>query len=213
MGENGGIDWRIAGEEVGSCNCEWACPCQFEGDPTHGDCRVVTSQQITEGHFGDVDLSGVNVGALFFFPGPLYEGNGTVQLFFDETTTEEQRDALEKLWSGKYGGPFFEIFSAIAPNKLDSVVTSVEVDSDREARKATIRIGDFGASTIEPIKSPATGDEHRVRIDLPNGFEYKQAEIGNTVRASASSDDPLSYSFEKSYAQLNRFDWSPAGAA
>jgi hypothetical protein len=59
----------------------------------------------------------------------------------------------------------------------------------------------------------ATGDEHRVRIDLPNGFEYKQAEVGNTVMATASSDDPLSFSFEKSYAQLNRFDWSPAAAA
>jgi hypothetical protein len=213
MSDKRGVDWRIVGEEVGSCNCDWACPCQFEGDPTHGDCRVVTSQQITEGRFGDVDLSGVTVGALFFFPGPVYEGNGTVQLFFDEKTTEEQREALEKLWSGKYGGPFFEIFSAVAPNKLDTVVTSVEVESDREARKATIRIGDFGTSTIEPIKSPATGDEHRVRIDLPNGFEYKQAEVGNTVQASASSDGPLSFSFEKSYAQLNRFDWSPEGAA
>jgi hypothetical protein len=213
MSANGGVDWRIAGEEVGSCNCDWACPCQFEGDPTHGNCHVVASLQITEGHFGDVDLGGVNLGVLFSFPGPLYEGNGTHQLFVDEQTSEEQRDALEKLWSGKYGGPFFEIFSAIAPNKLDTVVTSVEIESDRERRVGTIRIGDVATSTIEPIKSPATGDEHRVRIDLPNGFEYKQAEVGNTVQASASSDDPLSYSFEKSYAQLNRFDWSPAGAA
>lgn len=188
-------------------------PCQFEGDPTHGYCRVVASLQITEGHFGDVELGGVNLGALFSFPGPLYEGNGTFQLFLDEKTSEEQRDALEKLWSGKYGGAFFEIFSAIAPNRQDTVVTSVEVDSDRERRVATIRIGDFGTASIEPIKSPATGDEHRVRIDLPNGFEYKQAEIGNTVTATASSDDPLSFGFEKSYAQLNRFDWSSAGAA
>jgi hypothetical protein len=60
---------------------------------------------------------------LFFFPGPLYEGNGTHQLFFDENTTEEQRDALEKLWSGEYGGPFFEIFSTIAPNKRDTRLT------------------------------------------------------------------------------------------
>jgi hypothetical protein len=213
MNENGSVDWRIAGEEVGSCSCDWACPCQFEGDPTHGHCQVIASLQIEEGHFGDVDVSGVNLGALFAFPGPLYEGNGTHQLFFDEGTSEEQRDALEKLWSGQYGGPFFEIFSTIAPNKLDTVVTSVEIESDREARTGTIRIGDVANSTIEPIKSPATGDEHRVRIDLPNGFEYKQAEVGNTVTGSASSDDPLSYSFENSYAQLNRFDWSPAGAA
>ena len=30
----------------------------------------------------------------------------------------------------------------------------------------------------EPIKNPVTGAEHRVRIDLPHGFEYRIAEMG-----------------------------------
>jgi hypothetical protein len=213
MSESGGVDWRIVGEEVGSCSCDWACPCQFEGDPTHGYCRVVAGMRITEGHFGDVDLTGTKLGLIISFPGPLYEGNGSVQLFNDEASSGEQRDAIEKLVSGEHGGAFFEIFASICPDKHETVVTSIEIDSDRERRVASIRIGDVGAATIEPIKSPATGDEHRVRIDLPNGFEYKQAEVGNTVQASASAEDPLSFSFERSYAQLNKFDWSPAGAA
>ena len=212
MAESAGVDWRIVGEEVGSCSCDWACPCQFEGDPTHGYCRVVAAMTITEGHFGDVDLTGVKFGALVAFPGPLYEGNGSMQIFTDEASSEEQRDAIEKLWSGEYGGPFFEIFSSICPDKHETLVTSIDVDSDRERRVATIRIGDYGTATIEPIKSPATGDEHRVRIDLPNGFEYKQAEVGNTVEARALGEGPLSYSFERSYGQLNKFDWSSAGA-
>jgi hypothetical protein len=210
MSANGAVDWHIVGEEVGSCSCDWACPCQFEGDPTHGYCRVVASMQVGEGHFGDVDLSGVKWGMLISFPGPLYEGNGSVQLILDEESSEEQRDAVMKLASGEHGGAFFEIFSSIWPDVHDPVVTSVEIDSDRERREATIRLGDIASAAIEPIKSPATGDEHRVRIDLPNGFEYKQAEIGNTVKSSASGDDPLSFSFERSYAQLNKFDWSPA---
>lgn len=211
MNENA-VDWRISGEEVGSCSCDWACPCQFEGDPTHGYCRVVGTLQIQDGHFGDTDLSGVNFAILVSFPGPLYEGNGSIQLVHDESASDEQRDAVEKLASGEYGGQFFEIFAAICPDKKEPVVASIEIESDREARKASIRIGDLASSQIEPITSPATGDEHRVRIDLPNGFEYKQAEVGNTVKANASGDDPLSFSFERSYAQLNRFDWSPAGA-
>jgi hypothetical protein len=213
MTANGEVDWHIVGEEVGSCSCDWACPCQFEGDPTHGYCRVVAGLRVGEGHFGDVDLSGVKWGLLISFPGPLYEGNGSVQLILDQESSEEQRDALTKLASGEYGGAFFEIFSSICPDVHDPVVTSVEIDSDREQRVATIRLGDIASTAIEPIKSPATGDEHRVRIDLPNGFEYKQAEIGNTVETSASGDDPLSFSFERSYAQLNKIDWSPASAA
>ena len=213
MSANEAVDWRIVGEEVGSCSCDWACPCQFEGDPTHGYCQVVAGIRITEGHFGDVDLSGAKYGMLISFPGPLYEGNGSVQLYNDEASSEEQRDAIKKLASGEYGGAFFEIFSSICPDKHEPQVASVEIESDREGRVATIRIGDVAETSIEPIKSPATGDEHRVRIDLPNGFEYKQAEIGNTVKASASADKPLSFSFERSYAQLNPIDWSPAGAS
>lgn len=212
MTENA-VDWHIAGEEVGSCSCDWACPCQFEGDPTHGYCRVVVGLQVGEGHFGDIDLGGCTFAALLSFPGPLYEGNGTIQIFYDEASSPEQRDAIGQLWSGSHGGELFEIFSAICPDTREPIVTSIEIDSDRERRVAKIRIGEFGSTTIEPIKSAATGEEHRVRIDLPNGFEYKQAEVGNTVKAIASSDEPLSFSFEKTYAQLNRFDWSPAGAA
>ena len=208
MSENGAVAWQIKGEEVGSCSCDWACPCQFEGDPTHGYCRVVGGIRIDEGNFGDVDLNGVKFGMLFSFPGPLYEGNGTIQPIFDEDSTDEQRDALGQMMSGQHGGAFFEVFSQICPNVHDPLVTSVEIDADREARTASIRLGDVGQTTIEPITSPATGEEHRVRIDLPNGFEFKQAEVGNTVAASASGADPLSFSFERSYAQLNRIDWS-----
>ena len=33
--------WRIAGEEVGSCNCVWACPCQFNALPDKGYCEAL----------------------------------------------------------------------------------------------------------------------------------------------------------------------------
>jgi len=85
-----------------------------------------------------------------------------------------------------------------------------EVAADREARTASVRIGDLAESTIEPIKNPVTGDPHRVRIDLPDGFEYKQAEIGNTVHARVSAEDPLSFTLENTYGQLNPFDWTNA---
>jgi hypothetical protein len=171
---------------------------------------VVVSYEIREGNFGGTNLDGVRFAELISFPGPLYEGNGTAQLVLDEASTPEQREAIIKLASGEHGGTYFEIFASIIPNNRDPVVAPIEIQADREARRATVRIGDIGESRIEPIISPATGEEHRVRIDLPNGFEYRQAEIGNTVGARASADDPLSFTFEKSYAQLNQFNWSNA---
>jgi len=31
------IDWYVEGIEFGSCNCIYACPCQFEALPTYGN--------------------------------------------------------------------------------------------------------------------------------------------------------------------------------
>jgi hypothetical protein len=63
----------------------------------------------------------------------------------------------------------------------------VDFNVDIECRKAHIVIHDMLESTARPIRSPATGAEHRVRIDLPNGIEFDLAEIGSgTTKTMAS---------------------------
>lgn len=210
MEGNGGVDWHITGKEVGSCSCDWGCPCQFEGDPTHGYCRVLIGYEINEGHFADTDIGGVRFAELIAFPGPIYEGNGTVQLVVDEEASPEQREAIEQIVSGEHGGTYFEVFASVLPNRHETVTAPIEITPSIEGRKGTVRVGDLGETAIEPIKSPVDGSEHRVRIDLPNGFEYKIAEIANATSTRVSGEDPLSFEFEQSYAQLNEFDWSPA---
>ena len=66
----------------------------------------------------------------------------------------------------------------------------------------------IGETNIEPIRNPATGEEHRARIALPNGFEYKEAEMGNTVHCRVAAGDKLTFELKNTYAQLNAFDWS-----
>ena len=43
---------------------------------------------------------------------------------------------------------------------------------------------------------------------MPNGFEYKEAEMGNTVNCHVSAGDKLTFELKNTYAQLNEFDWS-----
>jgi hypothetical protein len=51
------VDWYIEGAEFSNCNCDYACPCQFESCRlTHGDCRGFAGVRIDKGHFGDVAL-------------------------------------------------------------------------------------------------------------------------------------------------------------
>jgi hypothetical protein len=203
-------DWRIAGEEVGHCNCDWGCPCQFNALPTHGNCYALIGFEVEEGNFGDVSLDGVRYALIAWWPKAIHEGDGHIQVILDEASSQEQRDAVAALWRGEHGGAAFEIFAAVAPNRPEPVVAPVEIKTDREARVASIKVPGFGESRAEPIKNPVDGSEHRVRIVLPEGFEYEEAEVGNTVTATASGPGPLTFELENSYAQLNRFDWSNA---
>jgi hypothetical protein len=203
-----GGTWRIAGEEVGGCNCAWGCPCQFNALPTPGRCEGFGACEIQEGHFESTRLEGVRFAGLYSWPGPIHEGNGTRQLIVDESASAEQRAAIEALESGEQGGAFFEIFASVCPNRLPTVSAPIEFSVDRSARLATVRIPGIVEHVTEPIRNPVTGEEHRARIVLPDGFEFTEAEVANSVLLRARGNGPLSFSYENTYAQLNRFDWS-----
>jgi hypothetical protein len=211
MSANGDVTWRMVGDHAGSCNCVWACPCQFNALPDKGHCEALVVWEVREGHFGDVSLDGVRFGFAVQWPGAIHEGNGTRQFVVDEGASDEQREALVALSTAQHGGTYFEVFASVLSEDRDPITAPIELETDRESRRAKIRIGGLGEARIGPIVNPDIGpDEHRVRIDLPNGFEYKQAEVANTEEWKVTADDPLSFSHENTYAQLYEFDWSNA---
>ena len=93
-------EWRIKGTELANCNCAYGCPCQFNALPTYGDCRAAVGYEIEEGHFGSVRLDGLRAVLLVSWPGPVHEGNGTMQVIVDERADAAQRDALVKIMTG-----------------------------------------------------------------------------------------------------------------
>ena len=52
---------------------------------------------------------------LYWWPGPIHEGNGVRRTIVDEKASKEQRDALIALDSGQHGGTYWEIFAAVCP--------------------------------------------------------------------------------------------------
>lgn len=210
MGVEVKTDWRINGEEIVSCNCDWGCPCQFNAPPTTGHCEALIAYEIRDGHYGDTTLDGVRFAGIYWWPGRIDEGNGSRQIIVDERATPEQRAAIDALVSGSEGGAYFEIFAAVAPNQLDTLTAPIETQTDRERRVASISIAGIAESHVEPIKNPASGEEHHARIVLPGGFEYSEAEMANTVECNTTAEGPLSLTLENTYAQLNEFNWSNA---
>jgi hypothetical protein len=75
-------------------------------------------------------------------------------------------------------------------------------------RRARVIIPDVLETRVEPIISPVSGQPYRARIVLPDGFAFKKAEMGNTVRLEVKTPREVAMRHENSYAQLNAFDWS-----
>ena len=208
MGEPTKIKWRITGEEFASCNCDWGCPCQFNALPTTGRCEAFVTCLITDGFFGNTRLDHVVFSRIYWWPRAIHEGNGLRHMIIDEQATKDQRDALIAIESGQHGGLIWEISVVVAPNLIEPLFAPITFNVDREKRRATVRIPGIGETNIEPIQNPVTGEEHRARIVLPNGFEYKEAEMGNTVNCRVNAGDRLTFELKNTYAQLNAFDWS-----
>ena len=203
-------DWRITGEMLASCNCDWGCPCQFDALPTHGRCEGAGALEIRKGHFGSTSLDGVRFVQIVWWPGPMHEGNGTRQLIVDAGATEEQRSAIAAITSGGHGGGMWEIYSSVCPNVLETVSASILFDHDRERRQARLEISGLLSVQAEPIKTRVTGEEHRARIVIPGGFEFEEAEMANAVSLEVSSSQPLVFKHENSYGGFNTFDLSGA---
>jgi hypothetical protein len=206
------IDWYIEGVEVSNCNCDYACPCQFESPrPTHGDCRGFAAVRITKGRFGDITLDGLCAALLYRWPGPIYQGNGECQAVIDERADDEQRTALGAIVYGKEtnaGATHWWVYTTMSSTVHSPLFKRFEFYADIERRKARIVIPGVLESTAQPIKSPATGAPHHVRISLPSGIEFDLAEIASgTTRTTAS----IALDLKDSYFHFNAIRQSGAG--
>ena len=205
------IPWEIEGEEFGNCNCDYGCPCQFNALPTHGSCEAAVGIQVNRGHFGGVNLDGVRAAMVVWWPGPVHEGNGKMQVIVDDQASDEQRDAMVKIIHGEETEPMstvWFVYSAMCPTKLVTLSKPITLEINIEERVGKIVVPDVFKTTGEPIRNPVTGEPHRARIDLPNGFEYDIAEMGS---ASTEAIGDIKLSLKDSYGQFNKFHLSNNG--
>ncbi len=204
-------DWTIRAQEFANCNCSYGCPCQFNGLPTHGHCRAVVAFRIDSGHHGDTSLDGLTVVGMFSWPGPIHEGRGEAAVVIDRKAGPAQREALLRILTGQDtepGATIFNVFAATLEKLHEPVFTDIEFQVDIAARRARIHVPGLVESRGEPILNPVTGAEHRVRIDNPNGFEYRLAEIG---RGWSSTQGVLPIELADSYGQFCALNLSQSG--
>ena len=172
-------EWSIEGEELANCNCNFGCPCQFGVLPTGGNCEAAVVFEIKKGHYGDVNLDGLRAAGVYKWPSAIHEGNGEMQLIIDERADDAQRAALEAILTGEDTdemATFWWVYSAMAPNRHETLYKSISSDLNATDRIGSVKVDDVFEISAQPIPNIVSGDPHRVRINLPNGFEFGQAE-------------------------------------
>ena len=194
--------WKLKGRELANCNCDYGCNCQFGGLPDKGNCQAVFGMAIDEGSHGEVDLSGLNVAAVFRWPGAIHEGKGECAAFVDERASEAQRQSLLTIMTGGDTDPMATVFAVFA-STIETMhaprFVPIEFEVDVEGRKGRLRIPDHVEMDGEPIRSLVDGSEIRARINLPDGFEYEVAEIGSGTSRTIA---PMTLKHANSYGQF-----------
>jgi hypothetical protein len=205
------IKWEIRAREFVNCNCSYGCPCQFNGLPTHGDCKAVAAFDIIDGHHGKTRLDGLKAVGVLAWPGPIHEGKGEAQIVIDERATEAHRDALLRILSGQDtepGATVWQVFSTTFEKVHEPMFRRIEFQVDVESRTARVLVPGVIEARGEPILNPVTGAEHRVRIDIPKGFEYSLAEMG---RGWSKVSGAIKLDLVDSYGQFANLHLSQSG--
>ena len=172
-------DWNLKADYVETCNCDYGCPCNFNGFPTDGFCRALVLYHIRDGNFGKVKLEGLDVITALSWPKAIHEGNGTEQLYITKKADGSQRDAIIRIFSGqsKGDGPF-ALFAGTFKYILEPQFTDIVTRID--GKKSSFSVPGIIDVQMESFVNPVTGEEQETKIELPKGFIWKLAQAAKS---------------------------------
>lgn len=200
----GTVEWAIKGELILNCNCTVFCPCVVslgKHPPTEGHCQTWGGVRIDSGHYGDVDLSGLNIGLLIEIPGMMGRGNWKVALFIDERASDVAYNALCDIFSGKAKGTT-GLFKVLVGEIIGVERQPVSYETDGKTRHITV------GRKIEGVVHPVVGKDANEDIVIKNTQYWMGPDI--TV-ATASKGKVRSHGrvwdFDGRSAEICQIDW------
>ncbi len=197
--------WKLKGELVLSCNCTVFCPCVLSlglHPPTEGYCQTWAGVKIDEGHFGETDLSGLNMGLMLEIPGLMSRGNWTAGIFVDENASDKALDGLTKIMSGQAGGTT-HLLSILVGNFLG--VHKAEIDYAIKDETRIVKVGKMIDGAVSPVK----GEGGKGEVVIKNSAYWIAPDI--TVCESDKSRLRAfgrNWNFGGRSAELCQLDWA-----
>jgi hypothetical protein len=141
------MSWHVQGSYFESCNCDPICPCrridgESGGRSTHGICTGVLTWLVEEGVVEGVDVAGQPVALALRYSDDEEGSPWTWILYLDGGATDDQRTALEGVFTGGLGGDAETHFPWAWKASELVAVRPVEIELDHTPRRQLLRIRD-----------------------------------------------------------------------
>lgn len=146
------MSWNIEGRYFENCSCDVLCPCtaSLALGADNDYCRAVLVFHVDSGDVNGVDVGGVTVAAVAESGKFMHEGNWKLGVLVDDSASDEQAEAVGKVFGGELGGPM----EALGPLVSENLgVERVPMEFSSEGGKHTIRLGDKGGLAVEDVVS------------------------------------------------------------
>lgn len=199
------MGWRVAGQSMELCSCKMLCPCWLgpEGEPDQGWCAGGFAFDIREGESDGVKLDGSKVFLTAEWPGNFFLGNATGRLYIDSSASDEQRQELEAIFSGKRGGHLEPLFAAVISKWLPARAARIDL---QWGETPSFSVEGLGRAAFQRLKDPA-GKPARVEGAMAQaGFQIESMDLASSKGSRFT--DPEMRAWDGDSGTLHNFNWS-----
>lgn len=104
------MGYVLKGRMAEVCSCKSICPCSI-GQPADGNnCGFTWLFHLDQGRIDDIDVTGLNLGILgHHTDNPFDAPSVRAFVIIDDKASETQQNALVQAFTGKLGGPLFDL--------------------------------------------------------------------------------------------------------
>lgn len=206
-------NWQFAGDYFENCNCNVVCPCLMSTQaqltvvpPNGGVCDVAFGFHIDQGNFGGTQLDGLNVAMMAHTPGPMASGNWTVALYLDERADDQQREALQAIFTGAAGGMMGN-FAPLIGNVLG--VKSAPISYQKDGLRRALEIPSVAHLAVTAL--PGGMPDQAIWATGAHPFNLEGVAMAAGDQGSTWEDYGLRWDNSGKNAHYAPIKWSSAG--
>lgn len=172
------MSYHLEGDLLEVCTCDILCPCWVGENPDGGTCDSSLAYHIRSGEIDGVDVSGLTWVNVVHIPGNVMEGHWRAISYLDESATEEQAEALTRVFHGQAGGPIADLAQLVS-EVID--VRRAPITLDVEAGRGRFEIGGVVEADLEPFQGPE-GEPTRLVESIFSTIPGSPAYVGKATR-------------------------------